>query len=55
MPNLGQIGWFLEPCDLEIWRITLQYKLYNSFVSLCFDISQQDELCGEHTENTDDL
>ena len=23
-PNLGQIGWFLEPCDLEIWRMTLQ-------------------------------
>ena len=23
-PNLGQIGRFLEPCDLEIWRMTLQ-------------------------------
>ena len=23
-PNLGQIRWFLEPCDLEIWRMTLQ-------------------------------
>ena len=23
-PNLGQIWRFLEPCDLEIWRITLQ-------------------------------
>ena len=23
-PNLGQIRWFLEPCDLEIWRITLK-------------------------------
>ena len=23
-PNLGQIWWFLEPCDLEIWRMTLQ-------------------------------
>ena len=23
-PNLGQIGWFLQPCDLEIWRVTLQ-------------------------------
>ena len=22
--NLGQIRWFLEPCDLEIWRMTLQ-------------------------------
>ena len=24
MPNLGQIRWFLESCDLEIWRITLK-------------------------------
>ena len=23
-PNLGQISWFLEPCDLEIWRMTLK-------------------------------
>ena len=23
-PNLGQIRQFLEPCDLEIWRITLK-------------------------------
>ena len=23
MPNLGQIQRFLEPCDLEIWRMTL--------------------------------
>ena len=23
-PNLGQIWWFLEPCDLEIWLMTLQ-------------------------------
>ena len=23
-PNLGQIQWFLEPCDLEIWRMTLK-------------------------------
>ena len=23
-PNLGQIRQFLEPCDLEIWRMTLQ-------------------------------
>ena len=22
--NLGQIRWFLEPCDLEIWRMTLK-------------------------------
>ena len=22
--NLGQIWWFLEPCDLEIWRMTLK-------------------------------
>ena len=24
MPNLGQIWRFLEPCDLEIWRMTLK-------------------------------
>ena len=39
-PNLGQIRRFLEPCDLEIWRITLKnnrapllsnIKLYVSF------------------------
>ena len=39
-PNLGQIWRFLEPCDLEIWRITLKnyrapllsiIKLYASF------------------------
>ena len=23
-PNLGQFRWFLEPCDHEIWRMTLQ-------------------------------
>ena len=23
-PNLGQIRWFLELCDLEIWRVTLK-------------------------------
>ena len=23
-PNLGQIRWFLQPCDLEIWRMTLK-------------------------------
>ena len=44
-PNLGQIRRFLEPCDLEIWRITLKnnrapllcyFKLYASFRShLC--------------------
>ena len=41
-PNLGQIRWFLEPCDLAIWRMTLKYnrapllcyfKLYASFRS----------------------
>ena len=40
MPNLGQIRQFLEPCDLEIWRMTLKnnrapllsnIKLYASF------------------------
>ena len=39
-PNLGQIWRFLEPCDLEIWRMTFQnnrapnlsiIKLYASF------------------------
>ena len=39
-PNLGQIRRFLESCDLEIWRMTLQnnrapllchFKLYVSF------------------------
>ena len=24
MPNLGQIRRFFEPCDLEIWRMTLK-------------------------------
>ena len=23
-PNLGQIRWFFEPCDFEIWRMTLK-------------------------------
>ena len=41
-PNLGKIRWFLEPCDLEIWRMTLKnnrapqlcyLKLYASFRS----------------------
>ena len=40
MPNLGQNRRFLEPCDLEIWRMTLKnnrapllcnIKLYASF------------------------
>ena len=42
-PNLGQIQRFLEPCDLEIWRMTLQnnrapllcyFKLCASFRTL---------------------
>ena len=41
-PNLGQIWWFLEPCDLDIWQMTLQnnrapllchFKLCASFCS----------------------
>ena len=41
-PNLGQIQLFLEPCDLEIWRMTLKnnkapflcyFKLCASFYS----------------------
>ena len=23
-PNFGQMRWFLKPCDLEIWRMTLK-------------------------------
>ena len=43
--NLGQIRRFLEPCDLEIWRITLKnnratlqcyVKLCASFLSHCW-------------------
>ena len=43
MPNLGQIRRFLEPCDLEIWRMTLRnnrapplsiVKLYTSLLLL---------------------
>ena len=26
MPNLGHIRRFLEPCDLEIWRMTFENK-----------------------------
>ena len=47
-PNLGQIRQFLEPCDLEIWRMTLKnnrapllcyFKLCASFRShLCIQI-----------------
>ena len=29
--------------------------MYDIFISLCFDESQQDEVSGEHTENTDAL
>ena len=41
-PNLGQNRWFLEPCDLAIWCMTLKnnrapllcyFKLYASFHS----------------------
>ena len=32
-PNLGQIRRFLEPCDLEIWRMTLKN---NSAPLLCY-------------------
>ena len=47
-PNLGQIWQFLEPCDLEIWRMTLEnnrplqalciisYPLVNSNLSYNF-------------------
>ena len=45
-PNLGQIRRFLEPCDLEIWRMTLKnnrapllcyFKLCASFRSHCLN------------------
>ena len=26
-PNMGQIRWFLEPCDLEIWRMTFKNNM----------------------------
>ena len=32
-PNLGQIPRFLEPCDLEIWRMTLEN---NRATLLCY-------------------
>ena len=43
--KLGQIRWFLEPCDLEIWRMTLKnnrapllcyFKLCAAFRSHCW-------------------
>ena len=42
----------IEP--LTIYAMLVNTRV-NSFVSLCFDKSQQDELSGEHTENTNDL
>ena len=30
-PNLGQIQRFLEPCDPEIWRMTLKNNIYVMF------------------------
>ena len=37
-PNLGQIWRFLEPCDLEIWRMTLKNNrapLLSIFQAIC--------------------
>ena len=36
-PNLGQIRRFLEPCDLEIWRMTLKNNRapYLCYFKLC--------------------
>ena len=36
-PNLGQIRRFLEPCDLEIWRMTLKNnrELLLIYLKLC--------------------
>ena len=39
-PNVGQIRQFLEPCDLEIWRMTLENSraplltYFNHFVAI---------------------
>ena len=35
-PNLGQIQRFLEPCDLEIWRMTL--KINRAPLLCCFQL-----------------
>ena len=35
-PNLGQIRWFLEPRDLEIWRMTL--KNNRAPILCCFQL-----------------
>ena len=32
-PNLGQIEWFLEPCDLAIWRMTLNKANLRDFIA----------------------
>ena len=32
-PNLGQIRRFLEPCDLEIWRMT--FKNNRALIVIC--------------------
>ena len=32
-PNLGQIQRFLEPCDLEIWRMTLKNIRHLSYAA----------------------
>ena len=36
MPNLDQIRWFLEPCDLEIWRMT--FKNNRAPLLCCFQL-----------------
>ena len=35
-PNLGQIWQFLEPCDLEIWRMTLKNKTHLFYATSSF-------------------
>ena len=44
-PNLGQIRRFLEPCDLEIWCMTLKS---NRTLLLCNNISIIQDFRGTH-------
>ena len=49
-PNLGQIRRFLEPCDLEIWRMTLKnnraplLRHFKLCVSFCSHLCIQTEI-----------
>ena len=35
-PNLGQLLHFLEPCDLEIWRMTLKNNRHLFYATSSF-------------------